>query len=164
MLFENGKVAESIEPFRRAAALAPKNTDEIHTEYAQALLESGDAKALPVAISELKIADKAEPRNPSVHRFLATAYGRQGKEAVAKVELAEEAVLSDRPKAGRRMAAEAMRLLPAGSPDWLRAQDLLAASLSRQKDGEDRESPGIHFSVGPGADSLAGPSRLGDRP
>ncbi len=164
MLFENGKVADSIPPFRQAAALAPKNTDEIPTEYAQALIESGDPKALPTAIDELKLADRIEPRNPSVHRFLATAYGRTGRVAVANVELAEEAVLEGRPQAARRMAQDAMRQLPAGSPEWLRAQDLIAASLTGPKHGGSEDSSGIHFSMGPAANPVWGPSHPQERP
>lgn len=154
MLFERGRIAESVAPFKRAAALAPKNTDEIHIQYAQALLETNDAKVLGTAVDELKLAQKVEPRNPSVHRFLAIAYGRQGQEAVAKVELAEEAILDGRPRAGRRMAQDAMRLLPAGSRDWLRAQDLIAASLTHQKHGSGEDTPGIHFSIGPSMDPM----------
>ncbi len=166
MLFENGRVADSIEPFKRAAELAPRNTDEIHTEYAQALLEQEDPAALKTAIAELKLANKAEPRSPAVHRFLAVAYGRQGQEAVAKVELAEQAILEGRGKDGRRMAQDAMRHLPAGSRDWLHAQDLIAASLTHGSHGDhgagfDGQSsgdttPGFHMSVGPSTGSGPG--------
>jgi predicted Zn-dependent protease len=168
MLFENGRVADSIAPFKKAAALAPKNTDEIHTEYAQALLErENDPSVLPTAVDELKVALKVEPRNPDAHRFLAIAYGRQGKEPYAKEELAEEALLDGRPKDARRMASDAMRRLPAGSPEWLRAQDLVAASLTRHsrssdsgdgfKSDDDDQKPGVHFSVGPASNSPFGP-------
>ncbi len=157
MLFENGRVADSITPFKQAAALAPKNTEEIHTEYAQALLEVDDPANLAVAIDQLNIANKADAHSSAVHRFFAVAYGRQGHEALAKLELAEEAVLDGRPKTARRMASDAMRQLPAGSREWLRAQDLIAASLSQQKHGHDPEdSAGVHFSVGPTSDSRNG--------
>jgi predicted Zn-dependent protease len=149
MLFENGRIAESITAFKLSAALAPKGTDEIHTEYAQALLEKDDPANLQLAIDELKIAEKVDTRNPSLHRFFATAYGRQGHEALAKLELAEEAILDDRPKTARRMASDAMRQLPAGSREWLRAQDLIAASLTRKTHGDSEDSAGIHFSAGP---------------
>jgi predicted Zn-dependent protease len=155
MLFENGKVADSIAPFKRAAQLAPRNTDEIHTEYAQALLEHEDPATIDTAIAELKIADKAEPRSPEVHRFLAVAYGRQGHEAVAKVELAEEAILEGRTRAGRRLAMDAMRQLPAGSRDWLHAQDLIAASQTQKSHG-DEEGSGFHMSVGPDSGMQSG--------
>ncbi len=155
MLFENGKVADSIPPFKRAAQLAPKNTDEIHTEYAQALLERDDPAMIDTAIGELKIAAKVEPRNPETHRFLAVAYGRQGHEAVAKVELAEQAILEGRGRAGRRFALDAMRQLPAGSRDWLHAQDLLAASQSQKNHGDDQGS-GFQMSVGPGSGMQSG--------
>ena len=165
MLFENGKVADSIAPFKQAAALAPKDTGEIPTEYAQALLEIDDPANLAIAVDQLKLALKADPHNAQVHRFFAVAYGRQGHEALAKLELAEEAVLDGRPKTARRMASDAMRQLPAGSREWLRAQDLIAASLSQQKHGRDPEdslgvqsddSPGVHFSVGPANDGPGG--------
>jgi predicted Zn-dependent protease len=150
MLFENGRIAESLIPFKTAAALAPKDTDEIHTEYAQALLEKeDDPAALKTAVDELNIALKAGGNGPAVHRFFAVAYGRQGHEALAKLELAEEANQDGRPKAARRMASDAMRMLPAGSREWLRAQDLIAASLAHQRHGRDEDSMGVHFSVGP---------------
>jgi predicted Zn-dependent protease len=152
MLFENGRVAESLPPFKMAAALAPKDTDEIHTEYAQALLEKDDPANLQIAIDELKIAQKADAHSPDIHRFFAIAYGRQGHEAIAKLELAEEAVMEGKPKTARRMAQDAMRQLPAGSRDWLRAQDLIAASLTKHANGDD-DSAGIHFSVGPTGDA-----------
>lgn len=157
MLFENGRVAESIAPFKQAAALAPKGTGEIHTEYAQALLEIDDPANLALAIEQLKIADAADTHSGSVHRFFAVAYGRQGHEALAKLELAEEAILDGKPKTARRMAQDAMRKLPAGSREWLRAQDLIAASLTKKGRGSNEEdSAGVHFSVGPTNGSTGG--------
>jgi predicted Zn-dependent protease len=153
MLFENGRVAESIAPFKLAAALAPKDTGEIHTEYAQALLEIDDPANLATAIDELKIAEKVDSHSADTHRFFAIAYGRQGHEALAKVELAEEAILEGKPKTARRMAQEAMRQLPAGSREWLRAQDLIAASLIKTSRGGDSE--GIQFSIGPAGDAAS---------
>jgi predicted Zn-dependent protease len=165
MLFENGQVAESIAPFKRAVELAPKNTDEIHTEYAQALLEREDPAVLSTAVAELKIANKVEPRNPEVHRFLAIAYGRQGQEPVAKVELAEEAILEGRNKDGRRMAQDAMRHLPPGSREWLHAQDLVAASLvhGSHGDGPSSSGSGFHMTMGPAGGSGFG-SGIAERP
>jgi len=152
MLFENGRIADSIVAFKTAAALAPKGTDEIHVEYAQALLEKEDPANLQLAIDELNTAAKVETRNASLHRFFAIAYGRQGKEALAKLALAEEAVLEDKPKTARRMASDAMRQLPAGSREWLRAQDLIAASLAHKtRSRNEEDSAGVHFSVGPAA-------------
>ena len=164
MLFENGRIAESLVAFKSAAALALKGTDEIHTEYAQALLEKEDPANLTLALDELKIAEKVDTHNAQLHRFFAVAYGRQGHEALAKLELAEEAILDDRPKTARRMASDAMRQLPAGSREWLRAQDLISASLIRHSHGGDEDSAGVHMSVGPASNSpnsIFGPSTSG---
>ncbi len=163
MLFENGKVADAIDPLKKAAAMAPKGTDEIHTLYAQVLLERNDPALIPTAIDELNIANRAESRNPDIHRFLAIAYGRQGNEPVAKVELAEQALLEGRTKAGREFALAAMRLLPTGSREWLHAQDLVASSQSAKRRSSDDDSPGLHMSIGPAGqpgDNRFGPSRL----
>jgi predicted Zn-dependent protease len=161
MLFENGRVADSIAPFKQAALLAPKDTAEIHTEYAQALLEREDDPAnLTTAVEELKIAEKVDTHSADIHRFFAVAYGRQGHEALAKIELAEEAILIGKPKTARRMAQDAMRELPAGSREWLRAQDLIAASLIKKSSGGE-DSAGIHFSVGPGGDTADTPFGAG---
>lgn len=159
MLFENGRVADAIPPLKRAAALAPKNTDEIHSLYAQALLERDDPALIATAIDELKTAEHAEPRNPDMHRFLAIAYGRQGNEPVAKVELAEQAILEGRVREGRELALVAMRMLPTGSREWLRAQDLLAASQSSRKHAGGEDSPGFHMSIGPADAPFNGPER-----
>ena len=166
MLFENGRVADSLAPFKLAAALAPKGTGEIHMEYAQALLEKEDPANLAIAIDELKIADKVDTHSAEIHRFFAIAYGRQGHEALAKLELAEEAILEDKPKTARRMAQESMRQLPAGSREWLRAQDLIAASLIKRKGGGD-DSQGVQFSVGPAGanpDGVFSPGHSGFAP
>ncbi len=61
MLFENGHIAESLVPFKTAAALAPKDTDEIHTEYAQALLEKEDDPREP-GDRRQRTEDRAESR------------------------------------------------------------------------------------------------------
>ena len=161
MLFEQGRIAQSIPSFKRAVELAP-SAAEIRTEYAQALLEGDDPKQVTEAVVQLKAADIEEERKPfseydlaAVHRFLAIAYGRQGNEPLAKVELAEQSILEGRTKEGRRLALAAMRLLPAGSRDWLRAQDLLATSRPGRRRGSANDL-GVHFSVGPATDPFTG--------
>jgi predicted Zn-dependent protease len=107
---------------------------------------------LPTAIAELDTAVKVEPRSPDTHRFLAIAYGREGNEAMSKLELAEQAILEGRVRVGRHLAEDAMHLLKAGSRDWLRAQDLVATSIPLKHDEDSsglREKSGVQFSVGP---------------
>ena len=63
--------------------------------------------------------------------------------------------MEGRTKEGRRLALAAMRLLPAGSREWLRAQDLLATSRPGRRGGSTNDL-GVHFSVGPAADPFTG--------
>jgi predicted Zn-dependent protease len=155
MLFAEGRIPDSITAFKKAVELAPASAAEIHMEYAQALIERDDPSLLPTAIDQLKQADAQEDRRPfaeydlaGIHRFLAIAYGKQGNEPLAKVELAEQNIYEGNIKEGRAQARAAMRLLPTGSRDWLRAQDLLSTSKPG-KHGSDGDTSGFHFSVGP---------------
>ena len=61
----------------------------------------------------------------SGERLLATAYGRMGREPVAKLHLAEEAALKGDTRFARGQAEAALHGLKPGSSDWLRARDLM---------------------------------------
>lgn len=92
ILFEQGRIPESIAAYTRAVELEPQQ-GLIHFSLAQALLqnEKGDTNA---AIAHLiKAREYGERDMPLVYRWLAVAYGRQGKEGLAKLSLAEEALL-----------------------------------------------------------------------
>ena len=74
-----------------------------------------------------------EPNRPFVWRQLAIAYGQSGREADSALALAEEAMLLKKPADARYHAGKAERLLPVGSPGWLKAQDIIAAvNLDRE--------------------------------
>jgi len=87
---------------------------------------------LDEAIRHLNEATIHERRSPFTWRMLATAYGRRNNDGMLAYAMAEEAIArGDRPKA-RFHAERAERLLPAGSPGWIRAQDIRAASAKTE--------------------------------
>ncbi len=132
VLFESGRVRESIEPYRRAARLAP-GEGLIRAAFGRALLESGDAALLPSAIEELETATRLDPRSGFTWRTLGIAYARAGDQGRSALAFAEEAALSGDLRTQREMAARAERALPPG-PARLRAQDLLrAAEVMREE-------------------------------
>ncbi len=127
MLKDYGRVGESLPLYRRAIAGAP-DAALIRIAYANALIETSqnDKGTLQEAIDQLQRAVRKEPRAPLAQRLLATAYGRMGQEDVARVYLAEEAALKGDRKTAQRMAEASLPRLRKGSPEWLKAKDLLA--------------------------------------
>ncbi len=139
MLMDYGRLAPAAVSLRRAVQLKPSSA-LIRIMYAHALIENSgqgrDRAAVNEAIENLNRAQRDEPRSSRVHRLLATAHGYLGREAEARLHLAEEAVLQRRFDAGRTLAQSASGQLPDGSRSWLRAQDLLTYIDTMQKTPE----------------------------
>jgi predicted Zn-dependent protease len=123
MLFENGRVQEAVAPYQAAVRLAPE-VALLRVELAQVEIETNDAALAQDALTHLKSAIKYENRNPDAWRFLAIAYGRGGDVADSSLALAEQGMAEGDKAMARQQAARAVKLLPAGSPGRLRAEDI----------------------------------------
>ncbi|HEV3242565.1 MAG TPA: M48 family metalloprotease [Methyloceanibacter sp.] len=138
-LFESGNVADSIPPLRQAVTLGP---DEplIRIMLAQALLGTPDMKNVDEAISNLRIGLARETSSATGYRQLAAAYGRKGDAAkaggarqayLAQAELAsaEAYFYEGRLKLAKQQAKRAKAGFVDGTPNWLRADDILAFEM-----------------------------------
>lgn len=125
ILYESGRVAESIEPYQKSVQLSGGNA-LLRIGYAQALLNSGGKSNLQPAINELEDAHTKEGRSPLLWRLLATAYGQQGDIGMATYSLAEESLLKNDRSMAVQQAKRARELLPENSSGWIRAGDVLA--------------------------------------
>ncbi len=126
ILFEFGRLNESIAPYKRALELKPEaSLIRIALAHAQIETANGNEKQLNDAIVNLKRALRDEPRSTQIHHFLSTAYGRLGQEPQAKLHLAEEALLKRNIPFAKQQATYALNNLPANGADWLRAKDIL---------------------------------------
>lgn len=123
MLFENGRGAESIAPYRRSVELLPDNA-LLKIGLAQALIEQADAGMLEEAQKLLSLATHQEPQNSGAWRLASVAYGRNGDEGMAAYAMAEQALLERRESDANFLAGKAERLLPKSGPVWLRIQDI----------------------------------------
>jgi predicted Zn-dependent protease len=135
ILFENGRIAESIPSYERAVSMAPQG-GLIRIALAHAYLETRQDKNLTLAIDQLNRAKQTENRTPLLYRWLATAYGRQGQEGQAKLALAEEALLKRDNGFAIAQAQAAEKLLPqSNQAGRQRARDIiqLAQQYQRQK-------------------------------
>jgi len=136
ILMETGRVPESLPYYRKAAEMLP-GAPLIQVALAHALIESGnEPQNLREAIDHLKRAEKKESRSGRIHRLLATAYGRLGQEPMAKLELAEEAVLQREFKYARSQTEGALSQVKEGSPEWIKGQDILAQVERLERDEE----------------------------
>ena len=133
MLFENGRIAEALPAYQKAVDLAPQEP-LLQGELAAAEIESNDPALLNRAIQHLQFALAREPRDSSSWRQLAIAYGRSNKMGESSRALAEEALLQGKLTDALGLAKRAQAQLPKGSPDWIRAGDIIAATEDARKE------------------------------
>lgn len=132
VLLENGRVPESIAPYRKSVEYLP-NSALLRSALAHALIESQDPKALDEAIRHLEEALRMERRSPFSWRLMATAYGRKGNQGMTAYALAEEALTRGDLATARGQADKAQTLMPRGSPGWLRAEDIRLTAVKKRQ-------------------------------
>lgn len=133
MLFENGRGNEALSPYQKAVDLAP-NEATIRVGLAQAMIERGDPALNKEAITQLRRATQREPLNSFAWSQLAIAYGRDDQLGMSALSSAEAALARGNKREARLQGARAEKLLPRGSPGWIRLQDIQAAA---RKDDDD---------------------------
>ncbi len=126
MLVDFSRVAEALPYYRKAIKVMP-NAPLFRIALAHALIEASDndPAMLKEAIRELERALRGEPKTPRIHRLLATAYGKLGQHDMAKINLAEEAVLQRNYDYAREHAHTVLNNVKEGSPLAVKARDIL---------------------------------------
>jgi predicted Zn-dependent protease len=105
-----------------------------------ALVATEDPKNFAEAKQVLKVAVNRDNQNPFAWYQLGIIYDREGDPARASLATAERSNLENRPKLALASAELAMKGIPAGSPDWLRAQDIAMVSKAElKKNKKERE-------------------------
>ncbi|MEZ0261306.1 MAG: M48 family metalloprotease [Alphaproteobacteria bacterium] len=138
ILFENGKIEESLAPYSKAVQFAPRS-GLIRASYAHALLESkaDPKKRQAEAVKQLTLALQTEPRESRSHRMLAIAYGKQGQQGLSHLHLAEESLLQNKLDNAIRESRLAGETLSKNSASWLRSTDILALAQKKKKQKKD---------------------------
>jgi predicted Zn-dependent protease len=140
-LFESGNPAAAVAPLREAVRLGP---DEplIRVMLAQALLGTNDPKLVDEAITNLRTALAREDSSAMGYRQLASAYARKAeaakaagakKQFMAQAELAsaEAYFYEGQLKLAKQQAKRAKAGLVNGTPNWFKADDILAFEVPR---------------------------------
>ncbi|MFQ5562647.1 MAG: M48 family metalloprotease [Parvularculaceae bacterium] len=147
MLFEFGRVAESVEPHRKSVELAPTKA-LLRINLGRALVATEDVANYDEAIKELKAALLLEPDNGFGWFELARAYGGLGEKSMADLATAEARYHAGAKAEANQFARRAIHGLKKGTPEWRRASDIIIASqpegagaLPQIVRGEDEPGP-----------------------
>jgi predicted Zn-dependent protease len=123
MLFENGRIAEAVQPYEEAVRLAPA-APLLRISLAQVYVESNDPKMNKRAIAYLNDAMRSEDKETTGWHLLATAYGRDNQIGMAALALAEEGLAAGKKKDAMQQALRAKALLPKNSASYNRAENI----------------------------------------
>jgi len=123
-LLEAGRATEAIAPLKQANTLLP-NSGLLQILYAQALLATDSTANAKLALSLLVRAKRTEPDTIEIYKFSAIAYGKMGDVPRAELATAEAALAQGDTTLAVEKAKFAAGQFKHGSPEWLKANDIL---------------------------------------
>jgi predicted Zn-dependent protease len=126
VLLEGGKPKDALVPLREA--VKGHDYPMISAMLGHALVATEDPKNFIEAKQVLKTAVSRDNENPFAWYQLGIIYDREGDIARAALSTAERSNLEGDPKMALSSAQTAMKGIPTGTPDWLRAQDIAMVS------------------------------------
>ena len=132
ILLEGGKPAEAIAPLREATERSG-NMPLIAAMLGHALVATDDPSNFAEAKQVLKAAVARDNQDPFAWYQLGVIYAHEGDEGRAALATAERSNLQDEPRLALNSATAAMKSIPVGSPDYLRAQDIAMVSRTELK-------------------------------
>jgi predicted Zn-dependent protease len=140
ILFLNGRLAEALPLYQRAADLRPREA-LLRQELGQVQLETESQPYVKPAIGNLEFAAQIESNDPDVWHLLAIAYGRDSQFGMSALAQAEEAMNNGDKREARLQARRALKSLPSGSIGWLRANDIVSAAGGPESDSDEGATP-----------------------
>jgi predicted Zn-dependent protease len=141
ILLEGGKPLEALAPLREATQRSG-DAPLIAAMLGHALVATEDPKNFGEAKQILKVAVNRDNQDPFAWYQLGIIYDREGDESRAALATAERSNLEGSPKMALASAEMAMKGIPPGTPDYLRAQDIAMVSraeLKKKKNKKDRD-------------------------
>ncbi len=125
ILMRANKPAEAAKAYSTALSLDPGKSDLIQIQRGKALIASGDEASIRQAVKAIRDAVRRDRENPDAYFNLAQAYGRLGDIGEAELATAEAHFYSGSYQDARIFATRAQQKFKAGSPSWVRAQDII---------------------------------------
>lgn len=124
LLMRSGKSVQAIPFLRKAIKLAKGGVSLMQVQLATALQNSGQKGSVADSIKLLK-ASLRDDENPRAYRLLATAYYNQGARPKADAMTAQAYFVEGNLQQAQIFAQRAHRALKAGSPEWIKNEDIL---------------------------------------
>jgi predicted Zn-dependent protease len=132
ILLESGKPKDAIPPLRQAVQ-ETGDMPLIAAMLGHALIATENPTNFVEAKKVLKAAVGRDNEDPFAWYQLGIIYEREGDYGRAALATAERSNLEDNPKLALTSAQMAMKAIPAGTPDYLRAQDIVLVSRTELK-------------------------------
>jgi predicted Zn-dependent protease len=129
---ENGQPANGLPAIAKARTMLPNNALILELNAALLLAMEQPSKS-DEALSLLRRARQAEPDLPALYKDMARAYGMKNDIARANLATAEYAWLTGDIKMAQEKAQAAQDRLPQGTPEWLRANDLVTFTKNKSR-------------------------------
>lgn len=123
-LMRSGKMAAAVPSLREALKLAP-SSPLIRVELASALQGTDNEDTRKEAVDLLRKSLVDDPENGRAYRLLANVYYKQGKSAEADAMTAQAFFFEGNIKQAQLFAKRAQPKLKAGSPEWLKNDDII---------------------------------------
>jgi predicted Zn-dependent protease len=123
-LLESGNVNAAVEPLRKAVTMAPE-AGLIRIMLAQAQVASDNPSMLNDAVANLKRGLAKEQQSSLGFRQLAQAYGKLNRIPEADLASAQALFFEGNAEHAKVQAERAMRAFPEGSPNWVKANDII---------------------------------------
>ena len=121
----SGKAREAAQSFRKAVKLDRYGAGFIRVELGHALVQTGRKKDLKEAVNVINKGLARDPTAVAGYQYLGIAYSELGQPARALLASAELASRTGRKQQAKAYAIRVKKAFKRGSPQWLRAQDIL---------------------------------------
>lgn len=127
ILISASQPGPAIKALQRAVKLERSRSAGLQVLLGRAYLLAGGDKNLRQAVKQFNQGIAKDRDNASAYFHLAQAYGRLGRIGDAELATADHHYYSGRRQDARLFAARAQTKFKRGSPQWLRARDIIAA-------------------------------------
>lgn len=125
ILMKANQPADAAKAYRTALSLDREKSGIIQVSLGQAELAAGSKADIRQAVTDLSQGLEKEPDYVNGYRFLAQAYGQLGMIGEAELASAEGYFHAGVLKEAKIFALRAQQKFKNGSPQWLRAQDIV---------------------------------------
>lgn len=134
-LMKANRPKEAAAAYQRAIKLDPVRSGILQIGLGQALVAAGDADSAEKAVSVLKAGLQRDKENAAGYQYLAQAYGLLGRVGEADLAIADQQFYLGKYFDARVFAARAQKRLKPGTPEWVRAQDIISYKQPKKKRG-----------------------------